>query len=559
MVMRWLRTIATVLVASVALASAPPAAGQEPPIEATVDRTMVRVNESFTYVLRAEGPVRGDPEVAPLAAQFDILNSSSSRRIGIVNTRTSEVNEWQFQLMPKTAGEFTIPPLRIGDRQSNPVNVRVLAPDPAVSAAADIFMELTAVPDVVYAQSQVLFTLRLYVGVSTGRATLTAPETTGVEAIVEKLGEDNQYQTTRGGRDFIVRERRYAVFPQEAGTLTIGPVTFEAMVIPDRGFSRVQRFRSDVLELDVQAAVAPPPELAGAAWLPAQRVTLTEQWSEPGAELPVGIPRTRTIAVEALGLLETQLPDVLLENQPGIRQYADRPELSREITTDGLKSRRSVSYAVIAQTPGDVTLSSVSLPWFNVTTERWEVAELPPLDLRVTPGADVSDAAPVAQPSALPPVVVTQERTLWPWLSGALALAWLATVALWWRSRTGRDRAPSAAAAKSLSAPAVKPLRKVLRDLESACAVNDPAAARNALLAFAEARFAANPPRSLGALAALLPDGVGREVLALEAHIYGAESGAWRGDGLKAVLGELDSAGTVPEPPAGEPLLPLYR
>ena len=559
MVTRSLRTIAAISVAWLAIASAPHAVGQEPPIEATVDRTMVRVNESFTYVLRAEGPVRGDPEVAPLAAQFDILNSSSSRRIGIVNTRTSEVNEWQFQLMPKTAGEFTIPPLRIGDRQSNAVNVRVLAPDPAASAAADIFMELSAVPDVVYAQSQVLFTLRLYVGVSTGRATLTAPETTGVEAIVEKLGEDNQYQTTRGGRDFIVRERRYAVFPQEAGTLTIGPVTFEAMVIPDRGFSRVQRFRSDVLELDVQAAVAPPAELAGAAWLPAQRVTLTEQWSEPGAELPVGIPRTRTIAVEALGLLETQLPDVLLENQPGIRQYADRPELAREITTDGLKSRRSVSYAVIAQTPGDVTLSSVSLPWFNVTTERWEVAELPPLALRVTPGADVSDAAPVAQPSALPPVVVTQERTLWPWISGALALAWLATVALWWRSRTGRDRSPSAPAAKSPSAPAVKPLRKVLRDLESACAVNDPAAARHALLEFAETRFAANPPRSLGALAALLPDGVAREVLALEAHIYGAVSGAWRGDGLKGVLGGLESAGTAPEPPADEPLVPLYR
>jgi hypothetical protein len=314
-----------------------------------------------------------------------------------------------------------------------------------------------------------------------------------------------------------------------------------------------------VLELDVQAAVAPPPELAGAAWLPAQRVTLTEQWSEPGAELPVGIPRTRTIAVEALGLLETQLPDVLLENQPGIRQYADRPELAREITTDGLKSRRSVSYAVIAQTPGDVTLSSVSLPWFNVTTERWEVAELPPLALQVTPGADVSDAAPVAQPSALPPVVVTQERTLWPWISGALALAWLATVALWWRSRTGRARSPSAPAAKPPSAPAVKPLRKVLRDLESACVVNDPAAARNALLEFAETRFAANPPRSLGALAALLPDGVAREVLALEAHIYGAASGAWRGDGLKGVLGALESAGTAPEAPADEPLVPLYR
>jgi hypothetical protein len=549
------RAVVAILSAWLALGSATFALAQEPGIQATVDRAVVRINESFTYVLRAEGPVRGEPEVAPLAAQFDVLNSSSSRRIGIVNARTSEVNEWQFQLMPKAAGEFTIPSVRIGDRQSNTVSMRVLAPDPNASAAADIFMELTAVPDVIYAQSQVLFTLRLYIGVSTGRATLTAPETTGVEAIVEKLGEDSQYQTTRGGRDFIVRERRYAVFPQQAGTLTIGPVTFEAMVIPDRGFSRVQRFRSDVLELTVQPAVAPPPELAGAAWLPAQRVTLTEQWSEPGTELPVGIPRTRTIGVEAIGLLETQLPDVLLESQAGIRQYADRPEMTREITADGLLSRRNVSYAVIAQTPGDVTLSGVQLPWFNVTTQRWEVAELPPLPLRITPGADVAAATPAAEPAA-PPPVVARERSLWPWISGALGLAWIATVVLWWRSRS---RAPRSAETKAQPVAASKPLRKILRDLDSACAVNDPAAARNALLAFAETRFTENPPRSLGALAALLPDNTAREVLALEAHIYGAAAGAWRGDGLRAVLGELESAGAAPEPPPGEPLLPLYR
>jgi hypothetical protein len=60
-------------------------------------------------------------------------------------------------------------------------------------------------------------------------------------------------------------------------------------------------------------------------------------------------------------------------------------------------------------------------------------------------------------------------------------------------------------------------------------------------------------------LAALLPDGVAREVLALEAHIYGATAEVWRADGLKAVLGELESAGMAPERPPSEPLLPLYR
>jgi hypothetical protein len=402
-----------------------------------------------------------------------------------------------------------------------------------------------------------LFTLRLYYAVVTGRATLTAPEVSGVEAIVERLGEDNAYMTTRGGRTFNVRERRYAIFPQQAGSLTIGPVTFEAMVIPDRGFSRVQRFRSDVLELDVQPAVAPPPALAGAAWLPAQSITLTEQWSDESFELAVGAPRTRTIVVEGVGVLETQLPDLPLEAQPGVRQYADRPELAREVTADGLESRRSVSYAVIAQTPGETTLAGVRLPWWNVTTQRWEVAELPPRSLRVTPAADAAEPPPAAEQTAAAraPAGPRQRPSYWPWLSGVLAAAWLTTLALWWRVRARAARPPAPAARKAAEKPA---LRKILRDLGSACAVNDAAAARNALLNYADARFAPNPPRSLGALAAVLSEPVAREVLALEAHIYGATAGPWRGDGLEAVLRDLDTA-EAPAPAATEPLLPLYR
>jgi len=534
------------------------AANAQPPqpMQAAVDRAVVRDNESFTYTLRAEGPVRGDPDLAGLSAQFDVLNTSSSRRIGIVNGRTSEVNEWQFQLMPRKAGEFTIPELRVGDRQSNAVNVRVLAPEPNAGPTADIFMELSATPEVVYAQSQVLFTLRLFIGVATGRATLTAPETGGVEAIVEKLGEDGTYQSTRGGRDFIVRERRYAVFPQQAGTLTFGPVTFEAMVIPDRGFSRVQRFRSDVLEIDVQSAVAPPAALADAAWLPAQRVTLSEDWGD-GDGLVVGIPRTRTIIVEGLGLLETQLPDLALDQQPGIRQYADQPELERTVTADGLLSRRSVSLAVIAQSPGEVTVGGVRLPWWNVAAQQWEVAELPPRTLRVTPSAEVAAPESDAAPAVAVPALVATPRSIWPWVSGVLALAWALTMLAWWRTRTRPAREREAA---QVPATERKPaLRKILRDLDSACAVHDPHSARNALLQFAEVRFPASPPRSLGALAASLPQAVAHEVLTLEAHLYGAAAGAWNADGLKAVLGDLERVGTAPEQGPTEPLLPLYR
>jgi hypothetical protein len=244
-----------------------------------------------------------------------------------------------------------------------------------------------------------------------------------------------------------------------------------------------------------------------------------------------------------------------LEQLPGIRQYADRPELERSITPEGFLSRRRVSFAVIAQSPGEVALGGVRLPWWNVTQQRWEVAELPPRTLRVAPSVEEALPEPAATSPGLAPAS-SSPRSFWPIVSAILALTWVVTMVAWWRTRARRASPPVPTAPAAERRPA---LRKILRDLESACAVGDPAAARNALLAYGETRFPEQLPRSLGALAALLPAVAAREVLALEAHIYGADNQAWRGDGLKAAIPELEKAGVTSDKPPADPLMPLYR
>ncbi len=537
-------------------------------VRASVDRSTVHDNESFTYTIRADGPVRGEPEIAPVSRQFDVLQSTSSSQIQIVNGQTSQTVEWQYQLMPKGAGDFTLPSVRVGDRQTNTVALRVVHQQNAAGAPADIFMELEAQPSNVYVQSELVLTLRLFTGVATGRATLTPPQIMGGEAIVEKLGEDSQYQTQRGGRDFVVHERRYAVFPQQAGPLTIGPATFEAMVIPDRGFSRVQRFRSGTVAVDVRPAVPPPASLPDAVWLPARHVELSETWSDDSGQLEVGVPRTRKIVVEADGLLETQLPDLTIAQQSGIREYADQPDLGREATSDGFKSHRTVSFAVIAQVSGDVTLAPVRLPWWNVTTGRWEVAELPERTLHVAANSEPPAVTPTVQPQTPSAAKAPRPRSVWPLIAVVLGAAWVVTVGLWWRARNHRSAVAGMPGRQTPDASDLPPapiksepqaVRRCLRELKNACAQNDPDAARRALLAWGEAQTPAAPPRSLGALAALLPDDLAREVLQLEAHIYGAVQADWDATGLAGVLPVLEASGAARPANAEEPLLPLYR
>lgn len=537
------------------------AQAQDPVLHASVDRSSVRENESFNYVLRAEGDLRGEPDTAPLEKQFEILNQSTSQRIQYVNGQTQQVSEWMFALMPKAAGKFRVPPLHVGNAVSNAVDVDVLpAQEAASDAPADIFMDVSVDPAQAYVQSQVIFTLRLFVGVSIGRATLTAPQVSGGEAIVERLGEDRQYHAMRAGRDFLVRERRYAVFPQQTGKLTIGPATFEAMVIPNRGFSRLQRLRSDAVDIDVEAAVPPPPEYPNAVWLPARELNITERWSEEGKDFTLGVPRTRTLTVKAVGLLETQLPELPIESSDGIRQYPDQPELDRQVTDRGIEAQRVERYAVIAQDSGRVEVAGVELPWFDTSTQRWDVARIPPRSVSVLPGEqpDTSPApapAPAAPAAAAPAPPPPPDR--WQWVSLFLASGWLLTIALWLRSRATPATAESRR--RAVSAPRRGANRALLRRLRAACERGDAAAAAQLLLEWAALRFELDPPQTLGILAARLPEDAAAEIERLEAHLYGSTRTSWDGKALAAALRRVDAVREPGREHRPDPLLPLYR
>jgi len=545
---------ACVMVWLLAVAALSPAPAQEVSLRASVDRATVRENESFVYLLRAEGQVRGEPDLTPLTRAFDILQSSRNTSIQMAGGQTSRVTEWSLQLMPRGDGRFTLPPVELDGAFANPVQIEVL---PAVEgdAPGDVFLEAEVSPSSTYVQSQVIYTVRLYRGVSIGRSTLSLPEVSGGEAIVEQLGDDRQYQTVREGRNFMALERRYAIFPQAAGVLTIGPVTFDAMVIGASGLSSLQRFRAQPLEVSVAAAVPPPPGSAQAVWLPARRLSLDERWSAGAEALTAGVPQTRTLIVEADGVLETQLPEFSPPEAPGIRQYSDQPELTRDVTATGMAARRVERYAVIAQSGGEFTLPAVELPWFNVLQGAWEVARLPSRSVRVLPSAEqVTDASAPPPVAGETPAPVINEG-VWKKISAGLLIAWLSTVALWWR----RARRSIPTVSRAPAPPRRESNRRLLSKLREACRRNDGARARALLLRWGELRFPADPPQTLGALAAVLPEALADAVAQLERHLYGPTQDRWDGEPLRRALARVDSLGQPRDEADGEALLPLYR
>jgi hypothetical protein len=123
-------------------------------------------------------------------------------------------------------------------------------------------------------QQQAILTARVYTpegGGALPRPQLYAPKVPG--ASILPLGEDHA-TATRDGRAHLVYERRYALFPSQAGTLTLEPLVVDAWVMVQGQTAPVQlRAESDALSLKVEAQPKLDP---GRTWLPAKGVTLRE-------------------------------------------------------------------------------------------------------------------------------------------------------------------------------------------------------------------------------------------------------------------------------------------
>jgi len=532
------------------------AGSQEPSLSARVDRSEIRANESFTYVLRAEGRISGTPDLSALARDFDVLQSGSSSQFQIVNGQATQVAEWTVELMPRSEGEFRLPPAALGNQLSNAVTLRVLPAETGQGEAADVFIEVELDTDEAYVQSQVIYILRLFVGIPTGREALVAPPIEGGEAIVESLGSDREYQTVRDDRVYRVRERRFAIFPQTSGVLTIGPAEYQATVIPNRGFSRRQSLRSDSIELEVLPAVAPPTSHPNAVWLPARSLGLIETWGDGAGSFEQGVPRTRELTIIASGVLDTQLPELELAEASGIRQYADQPDLSREVGADGITARRTERLAVIANQPGTVEFPPVELPWWNVIARRWEIATIDARTVDVEPSADAPppEAAEPGRSPLSPDLPELTDAGLWPWVSAVLAVGWLATAAaLAYTLRARRRPSPGRAEPRATSS------RTLLKQLVAACRVDDAHRTRELLLTWAARQFSEDPPANLGALAERFSGPLAEEVRSLEAALYGREHNVWRGQKLAELLRTTQMVNRSASNKDPDPLVPLYR
>ena len=428
------------------------------------DRTSLHENETLTLTVTGDMALTINfdilfnlgsldlpaPNIDKLEKNFKILSREQKYSIRTVNGETRATITWTYQLAPLKTGTLTIPSLTFNNASSKPIDITVQPGDAPTGskAARDAFIELSTDKDSVYVQEQLVLTVKLFFTGNLIRGDLSEP--TNPDAIIETMGKQQEYSRYRDGQRYQVVERRYAIYPQKAGKLTLDPIKFEGQSRTSQGQLRFLKDHAQLFDVPVKA---PPASFTGDTWLPAAKLTLSESGVSGQTRMTVGESLTRTINMTAQGLRAEVLPPLKPAVPDGLKSYPETPETSTDIGNDTVVGKLSQTTALVGLQPGTVTLPEIRIPWWNTTTDKQEVAVIPARTLTVAAAGNqtVKPPAPATpttdKPSSTPaPPQKANDLTgapgygVWPWVSGILALGWLGTLLLWYLRR----KSPSA-------------------------------------------------------------------------------------------------------------------
>ncbi|WP_085640526.1 MULTISPECIES: BatD family protein [unclassified Pseudomonas] len=528
------------------------ATAQAAGLTASVDRTRLNSGETVELTLESNDVTQfGKPDLAPLEPQFEVRGTRQVNQLNTLNGDNRATTRWIVTLLPKNNGSVVIPPLQLGDAQSQPITVQVVESDDRESADSldPVFIEASLDQSSVYVQAQAVLTVRIYHSVSLYDDSSLTPLQIA-DARIEQLGDTRTYEKDINGVRHGVIEMRYAIYPQHSGLLSIAPQTFSATLVDTRPSAdtstqgpkpgKLMRISSAATALTVKPKPITYP--ADAPWLPARSLTLSESWNPEPDHLQVGDSLTRSLTLKAEGLASSQLPALPATEANGLRRYPDQPVLNNQSGDRGLTGSREEREALVPSRSGAIELPTVEVVWWNTFEDHLEHSSLPARTLQVASNPSLQ----VDTPAGTQASGGADSEALWWWKLSTLILACTTALGfgLWWRARW---QPAILRAAQTGPSP-----RTLLDDIKRASQANDPHATRQALDAWARQQ-----PETLADMAARFVP-LSDALDGLNGALYSETGQHWQGEDLWRAIRTIPAAERAKDPVGDSGLPPLY-
>lgn len=506
-------------------------------LSVTVDRTEITDADLLKLTIRVENATTAaNPDFGALGLDFEVVQRSGpnqSSRTSIINGRmTSEVFvTWELRLRPKRLGTLFIPAFRIGSDTSEPIRIIANRQSAAMKQQMSqlVFFETSVDTNETYVQGQIIYTIKLYYVENISGDFPPAPSIQ--DAVVETIEGQSRYDTISNGRRYYVLEKRFGIYPQKSGNLTIPVQSFSGFRVGPGFFSTREPVlsRSKSHSVDVKAR---PAEFNGEHWLPATNVTIEETWIGGPPEFTVGEPVNRSIVISASGVAASLLPSLSDTPIDGAKTYQDPPVEDQTLTGEGIEATQTVVVGIVPTRSGLLQLPAIEIPWWNTLTDQLEVARIPAQTFDVTPSPKNQQAfsqppnsmAPTAMPGTM---IAPTAEPYWRYIAIGVFSLWMITLLLWFAQARRRPQSSPAE-----ERPRAIDQGQLLKDLKSACSANDAPAAQLLAIQWGHLRY--GDIHSLQGIAKRAESHDLVSALAdLEDKLYAPDaSGRWQGSSL---------------------------
>lgn len=502
-------------------------------ITAEIEPDQINLGDSFQLTLTMDGvSTHHTPDLLGLQRDFEVSGTQHRVSTTIINGQMETVNQWGFVLTPKRAGKLNIPPIHIGNEESNALTIdvssqgQVTSPSSSkhssVNLSTDKRLQIQTKVSVKepYINQEILVTVKLIHQDQLLDANYQPP--TLKDALLLPLGESEQYQLVEKNQIFTVEEQRYALFPQKPGAQIITGAHFQALVY--RGLPQRVQVKGKPTLLNVKSI---PKNTQAKQWLPAKAILLSEEYSTENSNLDVGTTLTRTIKIEARALPSELLPTLKAEPNDHFGVYPEKPVTKNSIHKQDVAGIKTLRITYLLNQPGDITLPGYSLTWFNTSTGKEEVSQLPERTLHITGSAikekPISTSKETSRPAKTKPSSLSPNTPVdkTPWLIAlGLGITWILTLAIFvYYKKHPRIK---------------KQKNQTLEKLRHACEHNTPSAARNALIAWAQSIWPKHHLLNLDDLKKQIENEAFKQAISdLSQALYCKQSCAmWRGEAL---------------------------
>jgi hypothetical protein len=392
-------TISIIAIILLFVAVMPGYAQGQNPITATVDRVTLSTDETLTLSVTVNTNLNNPPQpVIPSLAGFNVLGTSTSSQISIINGALSSMLVYNYRLQPTQPGDlvidpvsltvngqtYTTPPITIQVTQGTGATAAAPSAQPATPAdtefrGQDVFAEAVVSNPNPYLGEQVTYTVRLYRVADAfdmfDQPYFEPPAFTGFWS--EGDPAQNQYRGQAGGRIYNVTELSTTLFPTKVGQLTIEPAQ---ITIPGGFFHAGKRLQTQPVTLDVKPL--PPYAPAGFNGAVGQ---FTIDTSVDTNQSKVNEPVTWQVTLTGYGNLKG-LPE------PNWPEMADWRSFQSQATVNTQSQNGqpvgSVLYErlLVPQQPGRYTIPALEYSTFDPAAGEYRTLTTEPIPVDIAPG-----------------------------------------------------------------------------------------------------------------------------------------------------------------------------